>query len=142
MRPWKPPSQLEPPVLKCSWRWLLGSLFAERPLMFYLALESIGRETAKGRDFAARWQYAGFRRTFRVMTLVWGVTYLAVAASHIVIIETESVGTALSVSKVLPYIVLGILITWTIGYGKRAQRRGEAPARQAANAAAAELPSA
>jgi intracellular septation protein A len=116
---------------------LLGSLLARRPLMFYFAYESMGRDTPKGRDFADRWQYPGFRHAFRVMTVVWGVTYLAVAAAHIVIVETQSAGTALSISKVLPYLVLAILIAWTILYAKRGQRQGERAdaARRAAGAA-------
>jgi hypothetical protein len=104
---------------------LLGSLLAPRPLMFHFAHESMGRDTPKGREFADRWQYPGFRHAFRVMTVVWGVTYLTVAAAHIVIVETQSAGTALSISKVLPYLVLAILIAWTIVYAKRGQRQGE-----------------
>jgi intracellular septation protein A len=116
---------------------LLGSLLAQRPLMFYFAHESVGRDTPKGHDFADRWQYPGFRHVFRVMTVVWGVTYLAVAAAHIVIVETQSAGTALSISKVLPYLVLAILTAWTIAYAKRGQRQGERAdaARRAARAA-------
>jgi hypothetical protein len=115
---------------------LLGSLLAPRPLMFHFAQESMGRDTPKGREFADLWQYSGFRYRFRVMTVVWGVTYLAVAAAHIVIVETESAGTALSISKVLPYLVLAILIAWTIAYTKRGQRQGER-ARAAGQAARA-----
>jgi hypothetical protein len=79
---------------------LLGSLHAPRPLMFHFAQESMGRDTPKGHDFADLWQYPGFRHGFRVMTVVWGVTYLALAAAHIAIVETQSAGTALSISKV------------------------------------------
>jgi intracellular septation protein A len=104
---------------------LLGSLLAPRPLMFHFAQQSMGRDTPKGRKFADLWQYPSFRHAFRVMTVVWGVTYLAVAAAHIVIVETQSAGTALSISKVLPYLVLAILIPWTILYAKRGQRQGE-----------------
>ncbi len=116
---------------------LLGSLLAPRPLMFHFAQESMGRDTPKGREFADRWQYPGFRHAFRVMTVVWGVTYLAVAAAHIVIVETQSAGTALSISKVLPYVVLAILISWTILYAKRGQRQGKRAdaAQRAARAA-------
>jgi tryptophan-rich sensory protein len=116
---------------------LLSSLVAPRPLMFHFAQESTGRDTPKGREFADRWQYPGFRHAFRVMTVVWGVTYLAVAAAHIVIVETQSAGTALSISKVLPYLVLAILIAWTIVYTKRGQRQAERAdaARRAARAA-------
>lgn len=119
---------------------LLGSLLARRPLMFHFAYESMGRDTPKGRDFANRWQYPGFRHAFRVLTVVWGLTFLAVAAAHIVVVETQSTGAALSTSKVLRYAVLAILIAWTIAYAKRGQRQGEraAAAGRAANAANAD----
>jgi len=103
----------------------LGSLRASRPLIFRFALEFIGADTAQGHDFAAKWQYAGFRRAFRVLTLVWGVAYLAEAAARIVIIEMASTGTALAISKIMPYVVAALLIGWTNVYGRRARRRGE-----------------
>jgi hypothetical protein len=103
----------------------LGSLRARRPLIFRFALEFIGAATPQGRDLAARWQYAGFRRVFRIFTLVWGTAYLAEAAARVVIIELTSTGTALTVSKIMPYVVAALLIVWTNLYGKRAKRRGE-----------------
>jgi hypothetical protein len=103
----------------------LGSLWARRPLIFRFALEFIGADTPQGRDFAGRWQYEGFRRAFRLFTLVWGVAYLAEAAARVVIIEVASTGTALAVSKIMPYAVAGLLIGWTSVYGHWARRRGE-----------------
>jgi hypothetical protein len=103
----------------------LSSLWASRPLIFRFALEFIGADTPKGRDLAARWQYAGFRRVFRLFTVVWGAAYLAEAAARVVIIEMASTGTALTVSKIMPYVVAALLVGWTNVYGKRARRRGE-----------------
>jgi hypothetical protein len=42
-----------------------------------------------------------------------------------VIIEMASTGTALLVSKIMPYAVAALLIGWTNLYGQRARRRGE-----------------
>lgn len=103
----------------------LGSLWASRPLIFRFALEFIGADTPRGRDFAARWQYAGFRRAFRRLTLVWGAAYLAEAAARIMIIEMAPAGAALAVSKIMPYVVAALLIGWTNVYGRRARRRGQ-----------------
>lgn len=103
----------------------LGSLWASRPLIFRFALEFIGAGTPRGRDFAARWRYAGFRRVFRLFTIVWGAAYLAEAAARVVIVDVASAGTALAVSKIMPYVVAALLIGWTQAYGKRARRRGE-----------------
>jgi hypothetical protein len=113
----------------------LGSLWSSRPLIFRFALEFMGAETAKGRDFDGRWQYEGFRHAFRLITVVWGVGYLAEAAARVVIAETVSTGGALASSKVLPFAVAGVLAAWTWAYGQSARRRGE---RMGAEAAAAE----
>jgi hypothetical protein len=121
----------------------LGSLWSRRPLIFRFALEFMGAETAKGRDFDGRWQYAGFRHAFRVITAAWGVGYLAEAAARVVIVETVSTGGALAISKALPFGVTGVLAGWTWVYGQSARRRGErmgaemAAAQEAAGRAAA-----
>lgn len=104
----------------------LGSLWTRRPLMYRFAVEFIGPDTPKGRDFADRWRYAEFRHAFRVVTVVWGAAFLAEAAARIVIVESTTLGTALGISKVTPFAVAGVLIAWNVAYGRRAQRRGEA----------------
>jgi hypothetical protein len=110
----------------------LASLRSRRPLIFRFALEFMGPDTPRGRDFDGLWQYYGFRHVFRVFTVVWGVAYLAEAAARIVIVETTSTGTALAVSKVMPYAVAGLLALWMVFYGRRARRQGERLAAQAA----------
>ena len=105
----------------------LGSLWARRPLIYRFAIEFIGADTPRGRDFESLWQYPAFRHSFRLYTLVWGVVYLAEAVARVVIIETTSTSTAtaLSVSKVMPYVVAGALIAWMTAHGRRARREGE-----------------
>ena len=120
----------------------LTSLRSRRPLIFRFALEFMGPDTPRGRDFDGLWQYYGFRHVFRVFTVVWGVTYLAEAAARVVIVETTSTGTALAISKVMPYAVAGLLALWMFLYGRRARRQGERLAAQAAarEAAAQSVP--
>jgi hypothetical protein len=103
----------------------LGSLWARRPLIYRFAVEFIGADTPKGRDFESLWQYPGFRHAFRLYTVVWGVAYLAEAAARIIIVETTSTGTALSVSKVMPYVVGAAIVAWMLAHGRRARREGE-----------------
>jgi intracellular septation protein A len=103
----------------------LGSLWSSRPLMYRVAVEFIGADTPRGREFESLWQYQQFRRVFRVMTIVWGVAYLAEAAARVVIVELTSTGTALAISKVMPYVVAGLLVAWMIAYGNWKRRRGE-----------------
>ena len=114
----------------------LGSLWASRPLIYRFAIEFIGADTPKGRDFESLWRYPGFRRTFRLFTVVWGVAYLAEAAARVVIVETTSTGTALGVSKIMPYAVGAVLAGWMVLYGRRARREGERLAAAASQPAA------
>jgi hypothetical protein len=116
----------------------LASLRSRRPLIFRFALQFMGPDTPRGRDFDGLWQYDGFRHVFRVFTVVWGVTYLAEAAARVVIVETTSTGTALAISKVMPYAVAGLLTLWMVFYGRRARRQGERLAAQAAAQSAPE----
>lgn len=103
----------------------LGSLWTSRPLIYRFAIEFIGPDSPKGREFQDLWQYPGFRRIFRLMTIVWGVAYLAEAAARVVIVEITSAGTALAISKVMPYTVAALLVAWMIAYGRHAKRKGE-----------------
>jgi hypothetical protein len=113
----------------------LASLVTPRPLMFHFALASNGGvESPRGREFADRWRYAAFRRVFVVMTVVWGVGFVIQAAINAAIIEATSTDKAFVINKILPYLFVAALGTWTIVYGVRAKRRGEA-ARGAATAA-------
>jgi hypothetical protein len=103
----------------------LGSLATRRPLIFRLVLEVIGADTPKGRDFDARWRDPRFRHPFRLFTAVWGTAYLAEAAARVIIIETTTTATALTISKVMPYAVATALIAWMNAYGRRARRARE-----------------
>jgi len=71
--------------------------------MFRFALETMGPDTTEGREFADKWRYAGFRHAFRVTAVVWGLAFLAEAATQILIIETTSTGVAKATSTVMPF---------------------------------------
>ncbi|MGH7609099.1 MAG: VC0807 family protein [Candidatus Dormibacteria bacterium] len=109
----------------------LSSLWWKRPLMYRFALETIGRDTPNGRDFADRWRYPGFRRAFHVVTVVWGLSFLVEAAAHLVIIETTSTAIAKTTSSVMPLVVTGGVVAWNVAYAKRGQRAGERAAAAA-----------
>ena len=111
----------------------LGSLWSTRPMMFRFALEFMGADTAKGRDFADKWRYPGFRRAFRITTIVWGLAFVFEAAVQIAIIETSSENTAKLTSNLLPLVVAAAVVAWNVSYAKRGQRQGEL-AQEAARA--------
>jgi hypothetical protein len=103
----------------------LGSLWSRRPLIVRFALEFMGADSPRGQEFADRWRYPGFRHAFRLFTVVWGVAYLAEAATRVIVVETTTATTALTVSKLMPYAVAAVLVGWMIAYGRRAKREGE-----------------
>ena len=103
----------------------LGSLRARRPLIFSIALEFNGPETAKGREFTSLWRHEEFRRLFRVITAVWGASFLVEAALRVVIVYSTATATALALSKVTPFIWAGIMMVWTFAYGAYHKKKGE-----------------
>ena len=107
----------------------LGSLWARRPLLFSVVLEFTGPGTDRGREMTALWEFEKYRRIFRIITAVWGTGFLVEAALRVIIVENTSTGTALAISKVMPFVFAGVLSVWTVAYGayqkKMGERRGE-----------------
>src|SRR5689334_14493022 len=59
----------------------LVSLFFPRPLAFYFARHfATGNNPENIRWFDSLWQYQQFRHTMRVVTVVWGISFLFEAA--------------------------------------------------------------
>ena len=115
----------------------LGCLFSLRlrqPLIFRLAVELLGPGTRKGRDVAAAWRYPGFRRAFRIITVAWGIGYLAEAAIRVAIVATTSTGIALVCSKLIPYAFALVLSVWTLVYGEHEKKKAERFASASASA--------
>jgi len=105
----------------------------------------MGPDSPRSREFESLWQYESFRHVFRVMTIVWGLAYLAEAAARVVIVELTSTGTAFAISKVMPYVVTGLLFAWMFAYGSWSRRKGErlaaeAEAQEAAAASGSQAP--
>lgn len=106
----------------------LGSLLTAQPLLYRIALQTHGASAGQRRDLEARLSVPGMARAFQVVTLVWGLTFLAEAATRVVIVEMTSAGNALLVVKVMPYIVLGALLRWMIGYLRAVRNDAQRPA--------------
>ncbi len=100
----------------------LASLRTRQPLIYRIALEFLGTHTKKGREITDAWRYPAFRRAFRTITVVWGVSYIVEAALRLVVAETTSTGIALVFSKVAPYTFAGVLVVWTLLYGERRKK--------------------
>jgi predicted lysophospholipase L1 biosynthesis ABC-type transport system permease subunit len=102
----------------------LGSLLRARPLMFTVVLEFAGPDTARGREMTGLWNDEEvYRRDVRVVTAVWGAAFLLEAAARVVIVYNVSAGTALAISRVMPFVVGGVVSAWTLAYGAYRKRR-------------------
>jgi hypothetical protein len=103
----------------------LLSLRWRKPLIFRLAVELLGPDTAKGRDVTGAWRYPVFRRAFAVITAWWGFAYLVEAAIRVAIVSATSTGVALICSKLVPYLFAIALSVWTLLYGEHEKRKAE-----------------
>jgi hypothetical protein len=104
----------------------LGSLLLpSRPLMFYFGrIFATGNDPVRRAEFDASWQYPEARRSHRVVTLVWGLLFIAEFAVRALLIYTVSPATVLAVSPVVLGTATILTIIWTFRYGARARRRG------------------
>ncbi len=113
----------------------LGSLLTSRPLMYRIGLQARGEDTAGGRRIRALWAQPSGQHAFRVITLVWGVTFLAEAAIRVLIVETVSGGNALLMVKLMPYVVLVGMVRWLAFYTRRLRDEARLPSTGAAPSA-------
>lgn len=105
----------------------LGSLALPRPLIFFFARQFVsGGDPAAAARFDALWQYPTFRSSQRLTTAVWGVAYLAEALVRLALIFVLPIAVFLVVSPVMAFAVTAALIAWSVAYGQRVRRRGEA----------------
>jgi uncharacterized membrane protein len=103
----------------------LGSLFTERPLMLHIAQATSGGErSAAAREISVGYETVpAVRRYFRIVTLVWGLAFVLEAAVKVVVVETSSTGFALTFTRVIPYPLVGVLLIWTLGWGRVVRNR-------------------
>ncbi len=101
-----------------------GSLLAPRPLMFYIARQfATGGVRERMKRWDDLWQYPGFRHPMRVMTAMWGTTFVADAMIRVVLVFVLSTSAFLVASQALFYATFVLTMFATIAYGRRAQRR-------------------
>jgi len=107
--------------LACLVSLLLPS---RRPLMFYFGrVFATGNDPVRRAAFDASWQYPEARRGHRLVTLVWGLVFIAEFAFRVLLIYTVSPATVLAVSPIVLGTATILAILWTFRYGARARRR-------------------
>lgn len=95
----------------------LVSLFAERPLMFYINRQFVaGDDPARIAWWNGLWELPRFRRASRIVTLVWGVAYIVEAFVRVGLAMALAPALVVNISPVLSLGVLILLIVWTRRY--------------------------
>jgi hypothetical protein len=88
-----------------------GSLAVRRPFTEYYARQEVPRE---------RWSSPLFKRINVVITAVWAVTFLLIALCDLVTLVAPGSGAVFN--WVLPVLVLGAAVVFTMRYPERARR--------------------
>jgi intracellular septation protein A len=102
----------------------LGSLLLERPLMFYIIRQFVaGDDPARLAWWNGLWSDPGFRATLRFVTTAWGVAYLVEALVRVGFALVLSPAQVVTISPVMGYGVMILLISWTRRYMRAAKER-------------------
>ncbi|CAG8514043.1 886_t:CDS:1 [Scutellospora calospora] len=122
----------------------IGS-FKMRPLIFYnsknLEMGSLEGLT-EDEPIPDRWErywrlYPSFRRTFYVLTAVWGFGLLIEVPARIAIIYNTTVDQAIYTGSIVFYTWLGCLVLFTVIYSRAMKKRGDELRKEQAEAEAA-----
>ncbi len=114
----------------------LASLLMKKPVIFYLARATSARNTEQGAvQFEMMWQQPGIRRTFRLMTAVWGAGLVLQTAVLCGLAWVWPISRYLLLGPFVSYGIFGLLLLWSFWYGSKhkalAALRGPAPAAAA-----------
>jgi intracellular septation protein A len=95
----------------------LGSLLAARPLMFYINRQFVaGEDPVRLEWWNGLWQHPNFRAGLRLVTTVWGITYLVEALLRVGFALVLSPALVVVISPVMGFGVLIALIAWQRRY--------------------------
>jgi hypothetical protein len=96
-------------IMSSAWGLaFLGSLVFSRPAMFYLIRALVaGDDTSRTEIWNGLWRYAGFRRTLRGITAIWGASYFAGIAIELALTRGLGVDTVVTFA---PLLSLGITV--------------------------------
>lgn len=95
----------------------LGSLLAERPLMFHIMRQFVaGDDPARIEWWNGLWKDPRFRAAQRFVTAIWGAAYLAEALLRVGLALVLAPAQVATVSPLTAFGVLIALIAWTRRY--------------------------
>jgi hypothetical protein len=98
----------------------LLSLTRERPLMFYVSRYfSAGGDAAKVAAWTVQLAHPGFRRSMRLLTVVWGTACIAAMILGVTAAMRLPPTTALVVEPMVAIGTTAALLAWTTAYARR-----------------------
>ncbi len=116
---------------------LLSLFFGSRPMMFHvgkLLTKTLDRSAAE--EFDVLWDEPRGRRTFNVLTLVWGVGLLFETSVTVTLIVKVSTAKFLAINPLTSGVIFLGLLFWTIFYIRSSGERMDAQELAAATAKA------
>lgn len=103
----------------------IGSAIIRKPLIYVLANASLKRQSAEdSAEFETYKDQPGFRRMMGVMTIVWGIGFIAETTIRSVLVFSLPVGRFLIIGPIVGYATIGVLMLWTFLYGRAAEKNG------------------
>ena len=101
----------------------LVSLTFPRPMMFYFARYFMaGHDLERRKLFESRWQYPAARRAHRLVTIVWGVVFLAEFIVRVILVYSLPPTVVLAGAPVVTGFVTAATVVWTFRYAGRVRR--------------------
>jgi len=67
------------------------------------------------------------------VTVVWGLTHIALAVVLTAIVQTASTGTALTFNRTVPWVLTAALIGWSVWWGERLRAEQPTDEQQASD---------
>ncbi|TDG00602.1 VC0807 family protein [Paenibacillus piri] len=98
----------------------MASLCFARPLIYYFAERFMGRDSSLDEKWT---RFPGVRRTFRMITLVWGISLLFEACLKVMLVYSISVPDFLIVSPIVTYGIIGLTIWWNVQFVRQVKRK-------------------
>jgi hypothetical protein len=111
----------------------LLSLFWTKPLWFHIIRSfTAGKNPRQQVAFDEAWQYSAFRAYIRLVTIVWGISYVVEFFLRLTLIFTMTISRFLIISPIIFYGLTIVVIVWTLRAGGRLRKRADALRAQAA----------
>jgi hypothetical protein len=99
------------------------SLFVGRPLLFYFAREfQAGKNSQKRKEFTNLLQNPKAFSLFRMLTVVWGIVYVAEFILKVIIVYTFSISLNLIIAPLITNLIIFATIYWTFWYVKHRRK--------------------